>query len=94
MIIELYSQRMKRLDRTAVPEVYNYDRIPQAVLNQIAIVMEDAIGPYYEVRSHHVFVPKNANEVWALIIKQLVREHGAPEPMSVENRQAACLKIL
>jgi Domain of unknown function (DUF7014)/AbiJ N-terminal domain 4 len=71
-ILDLYSKRQRRL-RGEVPDVYEYERIPEQLRVQIIHIWRDALGdseeyfsPYYE----------NVRSAYQLIVESLCREYG------------------
>jgi hypothetical protein len=74
---ELRSQRMKRLAKAGVADVYRYDEIPQALRVQVIRIWERAIGPYLHDPYGFQFPPTgNNNQVWRLIHDQFATEKG------------------
>lgn len=67
-IIELFSKRQKRL-RGELPDVYQYDEIPQALRVQIVHIWKDAFGDHNAYQT-------GARSAYRLIHDSLCREYG------------------
>jgi hypothetical protein len=63
-IFDLYSKRKKQGERSGQPDVYQYVNIPGNVINQIVMILRDAIG--------------QLDDYWTFIIETLAREYGDP----------------
>jgi len=75
-IIELFSKRQKRL-RGEVPDVYQYDDIPQELRVQVIHIWKDAFGYLGEGGGYHS--PNTASETFKDIHDALCREYGRLE---------------
>ena len=64
---DIFSQRQKRL-RGEVPDVYQYENIPEALRVQIVCIMNDA----FEIIKYD----SRANKVYEEVYKTFCREHG------------------
>jgi hypothetical protein len=67
-IFELFSKRQKKL-RGEVPDVYQYEDIPQSFRVQVVHIVRDTIGIEQEYNT-------NTNQVYAEIHKTLCKEYG------------------
>jgi hypothetical protein len=75
-IIELYSQRKKRLTCTEPDDVYIYDEVPRALRVQLQQLFLDAIGAQYELGAYDFHAPEHNPEAWNFIRDALCREKG------------------
>ena len=75
-VLDLFSYR-KRVAEAGTPDVFVYDRLPEALRVQIIHIWTDAIGPFY-VRASVDFEspPPHNNQGWEFIHNSVVREHG------------------
>lgn len=86
-ILDIFSQRKKTMEQSGKPDVYQYIRIPESVINQIIMILGDAFGRY--------------EKPWDFIIRALAREYGDPsillcqkyDPSSLDAR-ISCLEFL
>lgn len=75
-VLDLFSHRKRVADRGA-PDVFVYDKLPEALRVQISLIWRDAIGPFYVDRmGYGLRTPPNNNEGWTLIHDAVAREHG------------------
>jgi hypothetical protein len=86
-IFDLYSKRKKAIERSEKPDVYQYEVIPENVINQISMIFCDAIS--------------NVEELWKYIITALAREYGDPSVLlskqydpSILDSRHSCLTFL
>jgi hypothetical protein len=70
-VFDLFSKRQKRL-RGDVPDVYVYDKIPQALRVQVVHIWRDALGNTDEYRQGY----NGVYEGYKLIVDTLCREYG------------------
>ena len=71
-IFETFSKRQKKA-KGEIPEVYQYDHIPEAFRVQVAHIWKDALGEYRETYSPH---EASTNEMWKKMHDILAREKG------------------
>jgi AbiJ N-terminal domain 4 len=62
-IRDLYSKRKKATEQSGQPDVYQYDNVPDNVINQLIMILHDAIGTSGALTN---------------IMKTLAREYGDP----------------
>ena len=75
-VIDLFSYR-KRGAEAGTPDVFVYDRLPEALRVQIIHIWTDAIGPFYvRARFDLESPPPHNNQGWELIHNSVAREHG------------------
>ena len=75
-VFDIFSKRQKKF-RGEVPDVYQYEAIPEKLRIQIVYIWEDALGELYHY--DRVFrSPAGASEVYKSIHDILCREHGMP----------------
>jgi Domain of unknown function (DUF7014)/AbiJ N-terminal domain 4 len=74
-IWELFSKREKKR-KGELPDVYQYDNIPEALRGQIAHVVRDAVGRCRIEQSYTVDFPHPPNQYWNAIYKVIIREKG------------------
>lgn len=70
-IIDLFSKRQRRL-RGEVPDVYQYDDIPQPLRVQIVHIIRDVMNEFHKTRHYN----SNANEVYEIVHQMLCKEYG------------------
>jgi Domain of unknown function (DUF7014)/AbiJ N-terminal domain 4 len=70
-IFDLFSKRAKRA-RGEVPDVYRYDRVPNAFRVQVVHIWQDAIGSEEEYRNRYVQV----GPLYKFLVDALCREYG------------------
>ena len=51
-VFDLFSKRLKDEQKVSNVEVYEYDKIPENVLFQIALILTDVIGKYWIPKSN------------------------------------------
>ena len=73
-VLNLFSYR-KRVANGCTPDVFVYDKLPEALRVQIALIWRDAIGPFF-VGTTYGFPPPNNNMGWETIHDAVAREHG------------------
>lgn len=70
-VFDIFSKRQKR-KRGEVPDVYQYEIIPQELRVQVVHILEDAFGkPYYFLE-----IPNSSAKAYKFIHKSLCREYG------------------
>ena len=74
-VLDLFSYR-KRVAEGGTPDVFVYDRLPEALRVQIIHIWTDAIGPFYVSTGLGLGSPPHNNQGWELIHNAVVREHG------------------
>jgi hypothetical protein len=84
-ITDLYSMRKRAIERSGQPDVYQYESIPENVINQIIMILSDAIGNY--------------EKVWDSIVNTLAREYGdpsikTPNPNGVLDGRQSCVNFI
>lgn len=73
-IVELYSKRQKRI-RGEMPDVFEYENLPQPLRVQIVHIWGDSLGvPEYDIRGKLRNEPVNAT--YEAIVQCLCREYG------------------
>ena len=72
-IIDLFSKRQKKL-RGEIPDVYQYDRLPEPLRVQIIHIMYDALGN--EERYYEQYYTPRVKNTYASITDALCREYG------------------
>ena len=93
-IFDTYSKRKKRAEQ-AEPDVYQYDRVPATLRNQIQRIWEDAIGPYYDPRPYaYGSAPPHNNAAWHTIRDAVCREKGKLTFSSQPNPMRDCIRYL
>ena len=75
-VYELYSTRKRLAERGAIPDVYQYDTLPDRLRTQIRQILTAALGTYHQHRSTDWNDVPNNNEIWDELIKILRRELG------------------
>ena len=70
-IVDIFSKREK-LRRGEVPEVYQYETIPEALRNQVIYIWRDVFGK----PTHHYIAGVSYSEAYEFIHDVLCREHG------------------
>lgn len=73
-VIDLYSQRRKRLEKGTTPDVYIYDELRQTLRVQVIHIWTDTIGPYFSVDRYTT--PPASNHHWDTIAGLVAREKG------------------
>ena len=92
-VLNLFSYR-QRIASGETPDVFVYDKLPEALRIQISHIWRDAIGPYFIVTGYTFSTPPNNNEGWELIHDAVAREHGVfalGNQLSIEERCVAYL---
>lgn len=89
-IFDLYSKRLNEEKKAGKSDVYQYEMIPTPVLNQIVMIMDEAIGRFDQYEDS---IRDNSNDAWSLIIEALAREYGTPNIILADRRQA-CSRFL
>lgn len=74
-IVELFSTRKRDREKSGQPDVYTYDKIPEALRVQVQQILVDAIGRYHEHTGYGVREVSGNNEAWQLH-KTICRERG------------------
>ncbi len=69
-IFDLFSKRQKRL-RGEVPDVYEYDKIPNPLRVQIVHIWDDSLGSEQDASNHD-----EVYKTYKLIVETLRREYG------------------
>ena len=92
-VIEIYSQRLARADKSGIADVFQYDEIPKNVLYQISQILSEVIGEY-SLQHYGGRRENNNNEAWDAIIKALVRERGDPYLHQSDSAKQSCLNLL
>lgn len=92
-ILDLFSRRKQEQERSGQPDVYQYTSIPDHVINQIVMILDDAIGRYWVYSGGYEDPPAHANDNWDFIIESLAREYGDPSLIQKNNR-SACVHFL
>lgn len=72
MIFDLFSKRQKKL-RGDVPDVYMYDKIPDALRVQIIHIWQDTLG---NNNDYFGYYQENVQSAYKLIVDTLCREYG------------------
>jgi hypothetical protein len=70
-VFDLFSKRQKRL-RGEVPDVYVYDKIPQALRVQVVHIWHDALGTPVEYREGY----NGVHGGYKFLVETLCREYG------------------
>jgi hypothetical protein len=80
-IYETYSERQRRFQQGATPDVYKYDRIPEKLRVQIVHIMNDGFGSYFEA---------SGKKNWNYLENQIARSEGVPRlaPTNFTSQQA------
>ena len=74
-VFNLYSYR-KRVADGKTPDVFSYDKLPEALRVQIIHIWRDAIGPFYNYPSYTFHKSNENNEGWKMIHDIVAREHS------------------
>ena len=74
-IVDIFSKRQKRL-RGEVPDVYQYDDIPQTLRIQIAHILGETLGKPSANSSGYTYYNDDNKEAYAFLHKTLCREYG------------------
>ena len=82
-IFDLFSFR-QAMDRDAVPDVYQYDLIPETLRVQIVHILKDALGSERDYAEGSAF---QVAKTYEFIVKQLCREYGVFE-LTAHDRYA------
>lgn len=70
-VLDIFSKRQKKL-RGEVPDVYSYDRIPEALKVQIIHIWNDALGNQRQYHNEYL----GARMAYKYIVEALCREYG------------------
>lgn len=90
-VFDLYSKRKKKAEKAGQPDVYQYDTLPRTLRVQITMILNDAIGPYYESDPlGFASVPYNANDTWDALEAIFTREKGVQSLGGASNAQQRC----
>jgi hypothetical protein len=91
-IVDLFSKRKKRLEKGAVPDVYQYDELPKPLRVQISLIWDASIGPYGEDRFGYDLP---TNRFWRFVHGSMCKEKGvyALSDRSM-NEQVQCHEYL
>lgn len=79
-ISDLYSHRKKKKEQSGQSDVYQYDSIPDHVINQIIMILDEAIG--------------DAEAYWEYIINIIAREYGVPSVKLWPTGRQSCVNFL
>ena len=71
-MIDLFSNRAD-IANGYVPDVYQYDYLPEQLRVQIVYILRDAIGPFEQFRISGTI---QNNETWKRIHDSVAKEHG------------------
>ena len=74
-VLDLFSYR-KRVAKGGMPDVFVYDKLPEALRVQIVHIWKDAIGPFCLDTGYGLGRPPHNNQGWKVIHDIVVREHG------------------
>jgi len=75
-IINLFSKRKKQQESQGKPDVYRYDKIPDALKTQVAHIWRTALGHWYRHTGYSIGEDSPASELWELIHDSIAREKG------------------
>jgi len=92
-VLGLFSKRKQERERSGQPDVYQYESIPEHVINQIIMILDDAIGRYWVRRDEFESPVSNSNHLWNFIMDGLAREYGDPS-LSRGSGREACVSFL
>ena len=74
-VVDIFSKKQKRL-RGEVPDVYQYDDIPDELRVQVIRILEDALGRPSKGSLGHFAYPDGGEEAYAFLHETLCREYG------------------
>ena len=74
-VTDIFSKRQKRL-RGEVPDVYQYDEIPDELRVQVIHILEDAFGRPSKGSFGHFAYPAGGEEAYAFLHETLCRAYG------------------
>ena len=92
-VYESYSRRKRRAEQTE-PDVFQYDRVPDAVRAQIRFILEDAVGPYFVPAPYSMHEPDHNNIGWRAIRDAVCREKGRLSLANQDNAKEDCIHYL
>jgi hypothetical protein len=72
-IFETFSKRQAKRERAGLPDVYQYDNLPEALRTQIYLILQDALGRDYERNVGH---NRYSSRLWQELHDQMCRELG------------------
>jgi AbiJ N-terminal domain 4 len=94
MIFELFSKRKKKIEKSGLVDVYQYDNVPKTLRVQVQQVLVDAIGPEYVIDSFTTHTPKHNPSSWKDINKTLCRELGVHRLANKSTKAAEVLDYI
>jgi AbiJ N-terminal domain 4 len=84
-IIDLYSKRKKRSEKSDQPEIYQYDEFPLVFRRRVIHIWCDAIGLYQTMDrygGYDYYISQENYKLWSLIYNILNKELGLSDPIS------------
>ncbi len=77
-VFDIFSYRKMATERK-LPDVFEYDTLPDTLRVQILRIMQDAIGGSHHYTGYAVHRARENNEGWEFIHDVVAREHGVPQ---------------
>jgi len=75
-IIDLFSKRKKQQESQGKPDVYQYDKIPDAFKIQVVHIWGTALGRWFRHTGYSIGVDSPACKLWEFIHDTVAREKG------------------
>lgn len=72
-VVDLFSKRQRRL-RGEMPDVYQYDEIPEPLRVQVIHIWDEVLGNERDYHDH--YSPDGPRQAYAIIVETLRREYG------------------
>ena len=92
-VLDLFSYR-KRAAEGKLPDVYSYDKLPNALRVQIAHIWRDAIGSFHSYSGYGFGSAIENNRGWKQIHDAVAREHGVFDLGREPRLDTRCINYL